>query len=81
MDMDSIESSDIEMGSAVGSASLADQDGQDGQDGQDSQDSQDGQDDSMEDIGSRVGGGMTTQGVQTSPRRTRSGKIVKYRDD
>ena len=37
------------------------------------------QDDSMEDVGSRVSG-VTTRGAGNSPRRTRSGKVVKYRD-
>jgi len=58
MDIDSVESGDIEMGGIAGSGSLADQD-------------------SQEEISGRV----TIQVAGTSPRRTRSGKVVRYRDD
>lgn len=75
IETNSIESGNAEIGSITGSSGLIDQDGQDGQDGQASQ----------KDIGSRIGGrvsGRTTiQGARTSPRRTRSGKIVKYKDE
>jgi hypothetical protein len=72
---------DIEMGGT--GASLTDQDVQDdAQDGQDGRDGQDGQGSGLEEVGgrvgSRVGGGVTIQGAGTSPRRTRSGKVVKY---
>jgi hypothetical protein len=66
--MEGVESGDIEMGGIAVSGGLANQDGQDGQD-------------SREDVGSIVGGRMTIQGAGTSPRRTRSGKIVKYNDE
>jgi hypothetical protein len=66
MDMDGIESGDIEIDGTAASAGLADQDSQG---------------DSLEDGGSRVGDRMTIQGAGTSPRRTRSGKVVKYQDD
>ena len=62
-----VELGDVEMGGT--SSSLTDQDGQDGQG------------DSQEDVGGKVGGGSTILGAGTSPRRTRSGKVVKYRDD
>jgi hypothetical protein len=61
MDMEGVESGDVEMGSTVGSAGLADRDGQG---------------DSLEDVGSRVGTRITIQGAGTSLRRTRSGKVV-----
>jgi hypothetical protein len=73
-----VELGDIEMGGT--GAGLTDQEGQDSQDGQDS---------GLEDVsyrvgsrvGSKVGSGITIQGARTSPRRTRSGKIVKYKDE
>jgi hypothetical protein len=61
---------DVEMGGT--GASLADQDVQDDQDDQGS---------GLEDVGGRVGSGITIQGAGTSPRRTRSGKILKYNDE
>ena len=67
--MEGVDLSDIELGGIAGSSGLADQDGQDGQG------------DGLEDVGSRVGGGITIQDAGTSPRRTRSGKVVKYNDD
>jgi hypothetical protein len=44
-------------------------------------DAQAGTNDSLEDIGSRVASRMAIQGAGTGPRRTGSGKSVKYRDD
>jgi hypothetical protein len=41
---------------------------------------QDVQDDQGNGVGCQVGGGVGTQGAKTSPRCTRSGKVVKYRD-
>jgi hypothetical protein len=73
-----VELGEIEMGGT--GAGLTDQDGQDGQNSQDCQGGQDGQGDSPEDVGSNVGGGITIQDAGTSPRRTRSGKVVKYKD-
>jgi hypothetical protein len=67
-----VELSDTEIGSIAGSSSLADQDSQDGQDGQEDVGSR---------VGSRVGREITIQGAGTSPRHTRSGKIVKYKDE
>jgi hypothetical protein len=55
-----------ELASSIFDGMDIDMDGQDDQDGQG-------------DTGSRVGGGMMIQGAGTSPRRTRSGKIVKYK--
>jgi hypothetical protein len=72
MDTGGVELGDIEIGGIAGSGGLVDQDSWDGQHGQG---------DSLEDVGSRVGGGITIQGTGTSPRRTRSGKIVKYKDE
>jgi hypothetical protein len=63
----------IEMGGTCDS--LTDQDNQDGQDGQD------GQSDDIDDAGGRAGGGIAIQGAGTSLRRTRLGKVVKYRDE
>jgi hypothetical protein len=64
--MEGIESGSVGMGGTAGSASLADQ-GRQGEDGQS---------DSLEDVGSRVGSRMIIHGAGTSPRRTRSGKVV-----
>jgi hypothetical protein len=74
--MDGIElgqSGDVEMGGT--SVGLTDQDGQDSQNGQDSQGG------GLQDVGSRFGGGKAILGAGTSPRRTRSGKVVKYSED
>jgi hypothetical protein len=60
---------DVEMGGT--SSGPTDQDGQGGEDGQG---------DGLEDIDGRASGGKATLGAGTSPRRTRSGKEVKYRD-
>jgi hypothetical protein len=71
--MDGIElsqSGDVEMGGT--SVGLTDQDGQDGQDGQGG---------GLQDVGSRFGSGKAILGVVTSPRRTRSGKVIKYSED
>jgi hypothetical protein len=67
--MEGIELGDVEMGGT--SSGLADQDIKDGQSSQG---------DSLEDVGGRVGGGITILGAGTSPRRTRSGKVIKYSD-
>ena len=40
-----------------------------------------GQGNDKEEVGSRVGGGVTIQGLRISPRRTLSEKIVKYKDE
>lgn len=58
------QSGDVEMGGT--SASLTDQD------------VQDGRGDGLGDVSGRVGGSIAILGAGTSPRRTRSGKIVKY---
>jgi hypothetical protein len=70
-----VELGDVEMG-GIGSG-LADQDGQDGQDGQGNGQGN-GEGNGLKGVGSRVSGGTTIQGVGTSPRRTRSGKVLKY---
>ena len=66
MDIEGIELSDIEIDGTAASAGLADQDSQGN---------------SLEDVGSRVGGRMTIQGAGTSLKCTKSGKVVKYKDD
>lgn len=88
-----IKSGDIEMGGT--GSSLTDQDGQDGWDDQDDQDisiggqddqddnagGQDDQDDSVGGQDNSVDSGAGVQCARTSPRRTRSGKLVKYMDE
>ena len=51
------------------------------QDGQDSQDGQDGWGGNLKDVGSRFGGGKAILGAITSPRRTKSGRVIKYSED
>jgi len=66
MDIEGIESGDVEMGGTAGITSLANQDDQ----------GEEGQGDSLEDVGSSISTRMTIQGAGISPRRTRSGKVV-----
>ena len=66
MDIEGIESGDVEMGGTAGITSLANQDDQ----------GKEGQGDSLEDVGSSISTRMTIQGAGISPRRTRSGKVV-----
>jgi hypothetical protein len=69
MEIKGVKLGDSETGGTAGSASLADQD------------SGDGEGDFVEVVGGRVGSQMTIQGARSSPRRTRSGKVIKYRNN
>jgi hypothetical protein len=76
IETDRAELGDVEMGGTGGGlihCNIQDN----SQDGQDSQDDLGG---CLEDTGGRVGNGIMILGAGTSPRRTRSGKVVKYRD-
>ena len=66
----------IEMGSGI-TLCL---EGQDGQDGQDNQDSQDGQD-SHEMDGIEIGGSSKALDPIFSPRKTRSGRVIRYKGE